>query len=245
MSSAPDPLTPYRAVVAKVDAFWDRVVSAQPEAFACAPGCASCCLPGLSVHPVEAMAIRAHLATWPPQAREALGDPAHTPTAACAFLREDRCAIYPVRPVICHSHGLPVRIDGRVDACPLNFRNASWSPEAVLDLEHLNLLLALANREALRLAQLPLDTPRAGAGSCSPPAMPWRAAFPEARARARGPHGGELYSPRVRATAAGDREAVIRSRRPEARRVGAETAARSTASVPTRVTFCRARVIAV
>ena len=160
MSGAPDPLAPYRAVVAKVDAFWDRVVSAHPDALVCAPGCADCCQPGLSVHPVEAMAIRAHLATWPPRARAALREPAGANRARCAFLRDDRCAIYPVRPVICRSHGLPVRIDGQVDACPLNFTNRSWSPDGVLDLEHLNLLLALANQEALRIAQLPPDTPR-------------------------------------------------------------------------------------
>jgi Fe-S-cluster containining protein len=41
----------------------------------------------------------------------------------CVFIAEGGCCgIYPVRPIICRSHGLPIKLDdGRVDTCPLNF----------------------------------------------------------------------------------------------------------------------------
>lgn len=161
MTAPPNPLATYQAVVQKVDEFWRRATDAQPSAYACRPGCASCCQPDLSVHPVEALVIQEHLAhrSAPPETTPP-PSPSQSPEDACAFLQGGVCAIYPVRPILCRTHGLAVRADGRVDACPLNFTQETWRADAVLDLEHLNLLLALANRELLRHHGLPEDTPR-------------------------------------------------------------------------------------
>ncbi|MGH9847309.1 MAG: YkgJ family cysteine cluster protein, partial [Blastocatellia bacterium] len=81
--------------------------------------------------------------------REAQGEP-----VACPMLVDDACAIYPSRPLICRTQGLPLLVEAEdglreVDFCPLNFT----APEALddLDEEHLvpldavNLKLALVN----------------------------------------------------------------------------------------------------
>jgi hypothetical protein len=72
----------------------------------------------------------------------------------CAFLDvAGRCRIYPVRPVICRSHGLPLAIPdenggSRGDCCPLNFRDGmdELSNADFLSLETVNTVLATLNK---------------------------------------------------------------------------------------------------
>lgn len=84
----------------------------------CAAGCAQCCVDELTVNEIEAAHIRAH-------AGEKLRGAIAAPAGRCAFLDEhDRCRIYPVRPYVCRTQGLPLRwVEGEVehrDICPLN-----------------------------------------------------------------------------------------------------------------------------
>ncbi len=160
MSEAPDELQQYAALVNKVDAFWRAAVERQPGAFRCREACASCCHQQLSVRPVEAAAIQAHLGGLPTDRRRALVPQAGATDDACVFLRDDRCTIYPVRPLICRTHGLAVRVDGRVDHCPLNFDGVDPRPEGILDLERINTLLVLVDRLFLEARSEPPDTPR-------------------------------------------------------------------------------------
>lgn len=68
----------------------------------CRKGCHACCHDDLSVTPVEAELIRSHF-------EDALSTTPH-PKGKCAFLDEQGlCRIYPVRPYICRSQGLPLR----------------------------------------------------------------------------------------------------------------------------------------
>jgi uncharacterized protein len=141
----PDLLAQYRALVAKVDDFWDRAMHTQPTGFRCADGCDDCCGQRLTVFAVEANAIGEHLTTLDPALRARLSGTAQSGDR-CAFLLEGRCAIYPARPIICRTHGLPIRLEGRLDHCPLNFTDEKPVPTIVLDLEQINTLLALVDR---------------------------------------------------------------------------------------------------
>jgi len=152
-------LEQYRALVAKVDAFWDHAAKTQPTGFRCADGCDDCCKQRLTVFAVEASAIRAHLATWNPSLRARLSDPKES-TEHCAFLLEGRCAIYQARPIICRTHGLPIRTEGRLDHCPLNFTDAPPCPTIVLDLEQINTLVTLVDRLHAEAVGDPADRPR-------------------------------------------------------------------------------------
>ena len=154
-----DLLQQYRALLAKVDAFWERAVTTQPAGFRCADGCDDCCKQRLTVFPVEAAAIRAHLATLDPARRTALALATDRPDH-CVFLLDGRCAIYEARPVICRTHGLPLRVDGRLDHCPLNFTDEAPEPAVVLDLEQINTLLTLVDRLHAEAVSDPVDRPR-------------------------------------------------------------------------------------
>lgn len=87
----------------------------------CAPGCAGCCVDGLSVFEVEAARIEEEFPA-------VLADSPHPP-GACAFLDEaGACRVYAARPYVCRTQGLPLRwleerrgrVVERRDICPEN-----------------------------------------------------------------------------------------------------------------------------
>lgn len=89
----------------------------------CGRGCTSCCVDALTVWAVEAENIIIHCSDL-----LAAGDP--HPTGACVFLDgAGACRIYPWRPYVCRTQGLPLHWteeheDGAVvayrDICPEN-----------------------------------------------------------------------------------------------------------------------------
>jgi Fe-S-cluster containining protein len=73
------------------------------EGLVCARGCSSCCVDDITVFTVEAALIRHHHRRLLEE-----GEP-HAP-GACAFLDEEgACRIYPERPYVCRTQGLPLR----------------------------------------------------------------------------------------------------------------------------------------
>ena len=108
---------------ATLTAYCDQAFAAAVDRYAaqmrCAKGCASCCQLE-TVAPLEAVIIAAYLRNFPltqvPASDEA--------SPACALLTADGiCAIYPARPLICRTHGMPMQYPDQAerDACPLNF----------------------------------------------------------------------------------------------------------------------------
>lgn len=136
----------------RVDDHFDAAVARTPADFACREGCSACCHQRISVFAIEADAIRdalAELAVRAPEIRARVRAQADDPDAQhhCALLIDGRCSIYPARPLICRSHGLPVVADDRtpdqVDACPLNFRDAAPPAPSRLRLSAVNQPLAI------------------------------------------------------------------------------------------------------
>lgn len=93
------------------------------ERLKCKKGCADCCTDDLTVLEVEAANIRARYPTL-------LANGMPHPPGGCAFLDDLRaCRIYPARPYICRTQGLPLRyfeedenediVETR-DICPIN-----------------------------------------------------------------------------------------------------------------------------
>src|SRR4051812_36611006 len=95
---------------AKVDAFFARVESRHGDDMQCRTGCSDCCRVRLSVTGVEAAAIRAEVAAWPAEQRRALAALPDLADRCRALDDAGRCAIYAARPVVCRSHGAPIRI---------------------------------------------------------------------------------------------------------------------------------------
>jgi len=159
-----DPFAAYELLVRRIDAHSERVTRQYTDQFSCSAGCSSCCYRQLTVFPVEAERIRrwveeqGGLAPYEPDQALAVGHPAlllAVEEPACKFLdAAGRCRIYPVRPVLCRTHGLPLAIDdgeGAVygDVCPLNFAEgeglAAVPAEDFLSLEVVNTTLVTLN----------------------------------------------------------------------------------------------------
>ena len=106
----------------------------------CRPGCADCCVGGITVWRVE----RDRIGTAP-RPSEGSGR-----TDRCPFLdAASRCTIYDRRPVVCRLWGLPQRIDGSISCCDNNFREppepGNLAAPDVIDLDTTLTALAAIN----------------------------------------------------------------------------------------------------
>ncbi|MFO0620567.1 MAG: YkgJ family cysteine cluster protein [Polyangia bacterium] len=155
----------YAALTAKVDAFADAVSSRCASQMSCRSGCAGCCQVDLTVSAVEASTIVEHLGSLSATERRALCEedvsPLDDSLPRCVFLSvTEQCQIYPVRPLVCRSQGLPLRYPsdflpedvvrvrvggGSVTVCPLNFVEQAPSQQDVLDAERVDQILAIVN----------------------------------------------------------------------------------------------------
>ena len=92
-----------RALYRELDRAVQRLREVHGVRLQCAPGCASCCVDGLTVFEAEAL----HIAE---RNRDLLRAEAPHGPGACAFLNgERRCRIYRDRPYVCRTQGLPLR----------------------------------------------------------------------------------------------------------------------------------------
>jgi uncharacterized protein len=103
----------YQALGDYCDRFFANVKKAYGAEMKCGRGCCACCTLE-TVAPIEAEAIKEYCLSGNIKAEGA--------KEGCVFLKDGECAIYPVRPIICRTHGLPMIFGTReIDVCPLNF----------------------------------------------------------------------------------------------------------------------------
>jgi hypothetical protein len=130
-------------LTAKVDAFFARVQERHGADMECGSGCSDCCHVRLTVTGVEAAAIRALAPRVTPNP---------DPDRCAALDGANRCQIYAARPIVCRSHGAPIRM--RVDSLPVvqscfrNFRGAEPAADCVVDQATLSALLLAVDRDA-------------------------------------------------------------------------------------------------
>lgn len=149
----------------KIEAFTARVNERYPQELACRAGCDDCCKRDLTVTAIEAERIARLVAGLPAEERAALGERAADGPSCVALESDGRCAVYAARPVVCRSHGLPLRYvepppAGRralplLDVCGKNFIGFELEridPACVLDQQTLSLLLG--GIDALRANEL-------------------------------------------------------------------------------------------
>lgn len=117
----------YHALCQYCDDLFQRTVQTYRTHIQCAKGCAECCLLE-TVVPLEASVIAAYLQSAP-AIPEQCCLPDQQQDSYCVFLNHQVCLIYPVRPIICRTHGLPIRYPEHegIDICPLNFRDGNLS----------------------------------------------------------------------------------------------------------------------
>jgi len=102
----------------EIDAAVARLAKLHGTRLACDRGCIDCCVDELTVFQVEADRILRHYA-------QLLAENAPHLPGACAFLDQDgACRIYPHRPYVCRTQGLPLRwIDDGPDGQPAEHRD--------------------------------------------------------------------------------------------------------------------------
>ena len=144
----------YAALVAELDLEISRLQQRLQSLIGCGPGCSSCCK-NFSVLPLEAALMAGSAAAS-----------AHLQGAGefCALLVDNRCAIYPERPIICRTQGLPIgyldeaRQQIEVSACPLNFPPShQFDYDDLLLLDSFNARLAALNNDYCRAAGIDAD----------------------------------------------------------------------------------------
>lgn len=156
-----DPFFEHRAALLKIDEAVAKAAAVAGDALACRRGCASCCVDGLTVLPVEAGFIEAS-GLGPPARPAAVPGGGAPGGGACAFLDDEgACSIYAARPVLCRTHGLALRsgegradeegrglrvLDDDVSACALNYAGRPPRPAEVLDATKLLMLLVTVDR---------------------------------------------------------------------------------------------------
>lgn len=160
-------LTRYVQLLGQIDAFEARVEAGQGAYLQCGRGCDGCCRTRRTAWAVEVASVRRWLAEAPPALLERLQqrrqDPSVLDGDRCVFLNEEgACDVYPVRPVICRTHGPAAQTEEGLVWCGLNFEGidaeavAELVPStATLDLDRLNTILVLINN--LHLAAHPGD----------------------------------------------------------------------------------------
>jgi len=143
-------LVNYLSLLSRVDQLCGEINEKFAAEIVCRAGCSGCCR-HLSLFPVETANLVLAVQRLPAEVRALLAERIQWPeSGSCPLLLEDRCTIYPDRPVICRTHGFPLlaETDGRrmVDCCPENFREAESLPgSAVINLETLNSALVAIN----------------------------------------------------------------------------------------------------
>jgi hypothetical protein len=139
----------YHELTAKVDGFFARVTARHGTDMQCGSGCSDCCHVRLTVTSVEAGAIRDEMATWDAARRAALAaNAAAAPADRCAALDAGgRCLIYAARPIVCRSHGAPIRMTARSlpVMCFRNFTHETPDADCVIDQTTLSALVLAVN----------------------------------------------------------------------------------------------------
>jgi uncharacterized protein len=148
----------YPELAAKVDGFFARVVSRYPNETKCNKGCSHCCHVRLTITGVEADAIYDEVASWSEdrKAQLAANVAAAAPDRCVALAPNGRCLVYEARPIVCRSHGAPIRMRSPgslpvVETCRENFTThgpAAADADCILDQETLSAMVLAVDRDA-------------------------------------------------------------------------------------------------
>ncbi|MCG6187812.1 YkgJ family cysteine cluster protein [Maribellus maritimus] len=117
----------YNKLRKEIDSISAKLENEHKKHLSCKSGCDLCCM-DYSIFPIEFFSILGELKkeNFQPDTLEK-----NKSKNECIFLKEHRCTIYPFRPIICRTHGLPLLYanhegEWELSACELNFTKFSF-----------------------------------------------------------------------------------------------------------------------
>ncbi len=136
----------YFELVAEIDKEVQRISELFPKgSIQCKPGCFECCI-NFSVFPLEAALVNERLSEQINRVS--------TKEDLCRLLKNERCSVYEVRPIICRTQGIPlgyIHEDSgaiEVSSCNLNFpQDHEFAEEQILFMDKFNNRLSSLNQQ--------------------------------------------------------------------------------------------------
>lgn len=126
-------LSGYQRLIFRIDTICQSLEELYREHLVCKPGCSQCCRVERTVCSVEAYVVEQQLLTLASQKIRHLKKISRYDDETCPMLWRGLCVIYPSRPIICRTHGLPLLyregLRTFVDYCRLNFKQLSEGHE--------------------------------------------------------------------------------------------------------------------
>ena len=137
----------YLSLRKRVDRIGESIEARYGEHIACRPACFECCQAGLTLVLVEAAVIGKALGIAEERIFLQAGQPPLYEEGACAMLTEDGlCRIYRNHPIICRTHGFPLRYEeNQITICYKNFLVREPHESAIIDMQDINTQLFNAN----------------------------------------------------------------------------------------------------
>lgn len=143
----------YLALRTRVDRLATSLRARYEDQMMCGPACCECCLAGLTVTLVEAVAIGQEKGIEEERVLLQAGQPPLFADGLCRFLdSRSLCSIYNSRPLICRTHGLPLKHSDTdaISACEKNFLTQPPHGSLSVDMDNLETALFAANLEYCR-----------------------------------------------------------------------------------------------
>lgn len=136
----------YQTLIAQIEALCAHVKNIHGDSIVCRAGCDECCV-NFTIGVGEFAALKGKILNLPECS-------ANKDRGSCFFLNNGLCSIYEFRPVICRTHGLPVRFavdDGSVEysTCGKN-SPITMNESNTIDIDSINEKLAILNMLALK-----------------------------------------------------------------------------------------------
>lgn len=143
-SPGPEIRQGYLHLVGEIDTEIERISAGQlKNLIQCRPGCFECCV-NFSVFPLEAALLSEEM--------HEIGELIVNKDDLCRCLKDTCCSIYPIRPIICRTQGIPLgyidELSGSVEisACQNNFSDSyQFQKYEILFMDDFNQRLAELN----------------------------------------------------------------------------------------------------
>jgi len=136
----------YWTLITQIEALCTHVKNIHGDSIVCRAGCDECCV-NFTIGAGEYIALKEKIQALP----ECSGNKNR---GRCFFLKDGLCSIYEHRPVICRTHGLPVRFKDengnmKYSSCGKN-SEITMSESNTIDIDSINEKLAILNMLAIK-----------------------------------------------------------------------------------------------